>query len=341
MPLPCPPEELDQFISRPTDSVMQSLRGLDSGVLVLGAGGKMGLHVCLMLHRALRAIRSPHRVVAVSRFGSVNDREVFERAGMATIACDLCDPQALAQLPDCRNIIFLAGIKFGTSGRPDLLRQMNIEMPAAVGDRFRGARMVALSTGCVYSPQPIESAGATEESPTDPPGDYAQSCLGREHAFADAAQRHGSQVALIRLNYSVELRYGVLLDIAQLVHRGEPVDVSIPTVNVIWQGDAVAQIIQTLQLAENPPFILNVSGPEKLAVAELAQEFGRRFRREPVITGEPVETAWISDASRAEELFGAPETTRPKMLDWVAAWVEAGLPTLNKPTGFAKTDGKF
>lgn len=341
MPLPCHPDELDRFISRPTDSVTQSLSTLDGDVLVLGAGGKMGLHVCQMLQRALIMRNSPHRAIAVSRFGSVNARDVFHENGIETIACDLAHPTTLATLPEARNVIFLAGAKFGTSGQPELLQRMNVEVPRLVGERFPGARIVALSTGCVYTPCSIDGNGSTEDSPTNPPGDYAQSCLGRERAFAEAAAKYGSQVALIRLNYAVELRYGVLVDIAQKVHAGQPVDISIPCVNVIWQGDAVAQILRSLELAANPPLILNVTGPEKLQVRELAQAFGQRFGREPEFTGESVATAWLNDASRALNLFGPPHVDVEQMIDWIACWLEAGHGTLKKPTGFDRTDAQF
>jgi len=341
MSLPCRPEELDHFISRPTDSVLQSLRGLDSDVLVLGAGGKMGLHVSLMLKRALESINSPHQIIAVSRFGSVNSREVFEQSGIETIACDLCDAKSLAELPDSQNIFFLAGVKFGSSDRPELLQQMNIDMPRLVTERFRGTRIVALSTGCVYSYVPLDSAGSNEHSPTDPPGKYARSCLGREQAFIDAAAKHGSRISLIRLYYSLELRYGVLLDIAQLVYQEQPVDISMPYVHVIWQGDAVAQIIRTLELTANPPFILNIAHPKRLEVQALANGFGERLGKSVRFTGQPAKEGWLPDATRALNQLGPPEVQISQIMDWIAAWLEAGHTTLNKPTGFAVMDGKF
>lgn len=342
MPRILTPENIDSVISAPpTNSVMQSLLTLDSNVLVLGAGGKMGLHLCLMLQSALRAIESPHRVIAVSRFGSVNDREAFTASEIETIACDLSDKDAVAMLPDCPNIFFLAGAKFGTADRPDILHTMNVEVPRIVADRFRGGRIVALSTGCVYAYAPVDSQGSTEESPTDPPGAYALSCLERERAFADAAQAYGTRIAMIRLNYSVETRYGVLVDIAQKVYSGEPVDVSIPCVNVIWQGDAVAQIIRSLELAATPPLVLNITGPEKLSVCDLAQRFGEKFNRQPRFSGEPAKAVWLSDSTRARQIFGLPQTDVTTMIDIISDWLLAGYPTHNKPTGFDKTDGKF
>ena len=341
MPLPCPPEALDEFISQPTNAVEDSLRDLDSDILVLGAGGKMGLHACLMLHRALLTIDSPHRVIAVSRFGSVNAQVVFEQAGIATIACDLLDTEAVANLPGSQNIFFLAGIKFGTADRPDLLHQYNVEMPRLIANRYGNARIVALSTGCVYTPSPANSSGSTEDSPTDPPGDYAQSCLGREKAFSEAATSFGNRAVFIRLNYSIELRYGVLHDIAQLIVKDEPVDTTISAVNLIWQGDAVAQIIRARNLCTNPPDKLNVTGTDRLCVADLARELGQRLGKRPKIIGDSAEKVWLSDSSRACDLFGSPSVSLTEMLDWTAAWIQGEHPSLNKPTGFSKTDAKF
>ncbi len=253
--------------------------------MVLGAAGKMGLHVCLMLRRALDENHDTRRVIAVSRFSKPEARAEFESRGIETLPCDLCDAEQLARLPDAPNIIFMAGAKFGTADNPGLLKQMNEDMPAMVAERFAQARITAFSTGCVYSFQAVDSAGASEISETNPIGAYAQSCLGREMAFRKVAQTHGTRVALIRLNYSVEFRYGLPRD--------------------------------------------------------LAARLGNLLDREPVIIGEEADTAWISDASLSHRLFGLPETSLDQMLEWIAAWQSAELPTLNKPTGFEKRDGNF
>jgi nucleoside-diphosphate-sugar epimerase len=309
--------------------------------MILGAGGKMGLHVCLMLRQALDASGDSRRVVAVSRFGKASAREEFQRHGIVTVPCDLCQPDQLEELEDMDNIIFMAGAKFGTSDRPGLLKQMNEDMPTMVAERFSGARITAFSTGCVYSFQPVNSPGSTEGSETEPVGSYARSCLGREMAFRRAAQTLGTRVALIRLNYAVEFRYGVPVDLAQKILKGEPIDVSMGYANLIWQRDAVAHSILAHELASTVPFLINVTGPGTHRVRDLAAQLGALLGRKPAFIGQEADTAWISDASLSHRLFGLPETSLDQMLEWVAAWQMAELPTLNKPTGFEKRDGNF
>ena len=340
--LPCAPGEADEFLSRPTPAVVALAETMPTPVLVLGAGGKMGLHLSLMLKHALVAAgRGEERVVAVSRFSSLRDRDVFERAGIETIACDLSVESQVAELPDAPTVFFLAGVKFGTSNSPDLLEQMNVIMPRLVAKRYEQARIVAFSTGCVYPFVSTETAGASEATPIGPVGDYAVSCARREEAFAEAARRAGTRVALIRLNYSVEFRYGVLVDIATKVLRGEPVDVTMGHVNLIWQRDAVAHSILALGLAAAPAEPVNVTGAGVLRVRDLATDFGTLFGVKPVITGVEAPTAWLNDASRSHALFGAPPTPVSTMQAWVAAWLAAGGDTWGKPTGFEKRDGKF
>jgi nucleoside-diphosphate-sugar epimerase len=309
--------------------------------MVLGAAGKMGLHVCMMLRRALDANGDSRRVVAVSRFSKLSAREEFESRGIEAVACDLCQPEQLEALDEVENIIFMAGAKFGTAGQPGLLKQMNEEMPAMVADRFSRSRITAFSTGCVYSFQPAGSSGATESSETDPVGSYPQSCLGREMAFRRAARNLGTRIALIRLNYAVEFRYGVPVDLAHKILSGEPIDVTMGHVNLIWQRDAVAHSLLAHELASTAPFVINITGPGTHRVRDLACRLGGLLGREPVLTGTEAGTAWISDASLSHRLFGLPEASLDQMLEWVAAWQTAGLPTLNKPTGFEKRDGNF
>lgn len=339
--LPCPPDEADLFLSEPSEEVLAALKRMSGDFLVLGAGGKMGLHICRMMQRGLDILGSTQKLTAVSRFGSVNDRDQFEKYGVATKACDLCEPTELEALDHADNVIFMAGAKFGTADQPGLLKKMNVDMPEIVANHFSRSRITAFSTGCVYSFVPVDSAGSTEESETNPIGSYAQSCLGREQAFRRSSLQFGTQLALIRLNYSVEFRYGVLVDIAQKVLRGEPVDVTMGHVNLIWQRDAVAQTILSHELASNSPFIINITGPEVHLVRDLAKHFGAIFGKEPAFTGEEAPTAWLNDASRSHRLFGLPQTSLDQMIEWVAAWQLQGLKTLGKPTGFEKRDGNF
>ena len=340
---PATPDALDDFMSGPGDGVLAALEKTEGDILVLGAGGKMGLHLCLMLRRGLESLgrSAGRRVMAVSRFGSPETRARFEARGIEVIPADLTEPDRLAALPEAREVFFLAGVKFGTSHEPGLLEKMNVQMPRRVAERFRESRIVALSTGCVYSFVPPSSGGSTEDDPAEPVGDYAISCLGRERAFREAGEKWGTPSALIRLNYAIDLRYGVLVDIAQKVLAGAPVDVSMGHVNVIWQGDALAHTIQALSHASAPPFVLNVTGPGILRVRELAERFGQRFGKTPSIVGEEQPAAWLNDASKAHGLFGKPAVSIDQMIEWVAAWLEGGGSTLGKPTHFETRDGKY
>lgn len=339
--LPCDPAAVDDFLSEPPDAVVEMLRRTGGDFMVLGAGGKMGLHLCLMLRKAMQKGGIGGRVTAVSRFVSLHDRDLFEDGGVATQACDLCNPAELAALVPVENMVFMAGAKFGTSGQPDLLQRMNVEMPERVARHFRGSRVSAFSTGCVYSFVPVTSRGSAEDSETTPVGDYARSCLGREEAFRHAAREFQTRTALIRLNYSVEFRYGVLVDIATQVLEGNPVDVSSGHVNVIWQRDAVAQALLAHEHASPDPFVINIAGPEILRVRDLAQRFGEILGREPVFTSAEAATAWLSDSTLARRLFGPPETSVDRMISWISAWLRCGRPTHGKPTGFEKRDGNF
>lgn len=340
-PVPATTEELDRRITEPSEAVIEAIAACEGDFAVLGAAGKMGYHVAVMLRRALKALGRPDRVVAVSRFSDPTSRSQFDEAGFDTVAADLSDPDQVASLPVVPNVVYLAGVKFGTSSAPDLLERMNVRMPRLVAQRFRDSRIVALSTGCVYSFVKPESGGSKESDPTDPPGDYARSCLGRESAFDDVSRRHGTQVALVRLNYSIDLRYGVLVDLAQKVQAGEPIDVATGYVNVIWQGDAVAQVLQCFSRSTSPPTIVNVTGTEVLSVRELAGRFAERFGVEAHVCGEEAPTAWLSNSGRACEWFGPPRVSIDQMIDWIAAWLSRGGETLGKPTHFENRSGKY
>lgn len=339
--LPVDRSQADKFLSQPSEAVTSALGLIKGTILVLGAGGKMGLHICSMIQNADRAAGRESRVKAVSRFSSVNGREPFERQSIPCISCDLEDDTAVAALPDAANVIFMAGAKFGTSDQPDLLERMNRELPRRIARRFGGSRMLVFSSGCVYSMLPTSSAGSRETDPTDPPGEYAVSVLAREKVFAEAAEEYGTKVALIRLNYATEFRYGVLVDVAQRVFNGEPVNLDMGYVNVIWQRDAVDQILRAFPLADTGPYILNITGAEKLSVRDLALRFGELFNREPILEGREAETAWLNDASKSHALFGTPPTSVDQMCKWTAAWISAGGESLGKPTGFQNRDGKY
>jgi nucleoside-diphosphate-sugar epimerase len=271
----------------------------------------------------------------------VNSREAFHSCGVQTHSADLLDPRGLDSLPDLGTVFFLAGMKFGTSDSPETLRRYNEEMPDLVARRFRSSSIVALSTGCVYPFAPVESPGCTEEVEPAPPGDYAKSCLGRETAFARVSRENGTPTALIRLNYAVEFRYGVLTDIALKVLHGEPVDLSTGRVNVIWQRDAVEHILCSTRIAASPAVPLNITGAPPISVRDIAHRFGTLFGREASFSGQEESTAWLNDASRSHRLFGPPPTGLDDMISWIAAWLLAGGATHGKPTKFENREGKF
>lgn len=339
--LPCPPESVDDFLGQPNAGAIATIARTPGPFLVLGAGGKLGLHLCIMLRLALDRLGRVDRVIAVSRFTTLRDRTDFETRRIETLPCDLNDDQALAALPEAPTVFFLAGVKFGTSTAPNLLHAVNVQLPARVAARFRTSRIVAFSSGCVYPFVTPASGGATESTPAAPVGDYAASCLAREDAFAAAAKLHGNPIALIRLNYSVEFRYGLLVDIAQHVLADRSIDVTMGHVNVIWQPDALAHTLQSLELAASPAAPVNITGADTLSVREVALGFGRLFGRTPTFTGTEASTAWLNNASYSHGLFGPPATSVATMMNWIAAWLLADGETWGKPTGFERRDGRY
>ncbi|MGK0237828.1 MAG: nucleoside-diphosphate-sugar epimerase [Candidatus Pelagisphaera sp.] len=339
--LPCSIDEVDWFLSTSQAGAIETLRALEGDILVLGAGGKMGLHLCLLLKRILSDLNKDNRLYAASRFSSLNSRSVYEENGIEVLAGDFRDSAFVESLPDCPTVFYLVGAKFGTSGNPELLQQINVEVSARIAERFQKSKIVAFSTGCVYSYVTPNSGGAKEDSETNPIGEYALSCLERERRFQSASKTFGTSVALIRLNYSVEFRYGVLLDIGQKVLNGEAVDVTMGYVNLIWQNDALNQIIQTLEIADSPAVPINIAGPDTVAVRDLAERFGKYLGVEPQFQGEEAETMWLSNSSYSQRLFGKPSVELDRMIGWVAAWLMQGGATHGKPTGFEKRDGKF
>lgn len=340
--VPCTAATIEDFLSEPSDAVLDVVKNLQGPVLLLGAGGKMGLHLSLMLRKAADAAeRADLQIIAVSRFRSHRDTDAFLDAGLETIACDLSDQKALDALPDASTVFFLAGVKFGTASSPELLEQMNVTVPRLVAQRFCNATIVAFSTGCVYPFVSPQSGGASEATQPAPVGEYAISCRKRELAFSEASQTFGTQVVLIRLNYSVEFRYGVLVDIASKVQAGQPVNVEMGYLNAIWQRDASEQIIRAIALAQSPAAALNITGAGIHRVRDIAEDFAKLFGTQAIIEGTEAPTAWLNDARYSHSLFGKPETSLKTMEQWIAAWLCAGGNTWGKPTGFEKRDGNF
>ena len=342
-PAPASESELDEYLSRPTPGVRAALAGLDGDLVVLGAGGKMGFSLCRMVLRAWdEAGLAGRRVVAVSRFANAAARDTFEAGGMTTIAGDLLADGAVEALPDAPNILYLAGMKFGSANAEPATWAMNTFLPGLVARRYPRARIVALSTGNVYAFTPVGSGGARESDPLGPIGDYAQSCLGRERLLAWHSVRNGTPVTLIRLNYANALRYGVLLDVAEAVAAGTPIDLTMGFANVIWQGDANAAILASFGSCASPPETLNVSGSDTLSVRRTAERFAELLgSASPTFTGTEAETALLSNSERAHALFGEPDVSTAQLIEWTAAWLRSGGQRLGKPTHFAVRDGRF
>ncbi len=334
--------DLDGQLSQPTTGVLDALRTVAGDVMVLGAGGKMGPTLARMVRRACDELGQRQRqVLAVSRYSSAATAAELQRHGVEVIACDLMDRTAMHALPDAPNVIFMAGQKFGTSDAPELTWVMNTLVPAIVAERYASSRIVVFSTGCVYPLTPADGPGSREEEALGPPGEYANSCVGRERVFTHFARHHGTSALMYRLSYAIDLRYGVLLDVATSVAHGQPVDVTVGAAHVIWQGDANARAIQCLAHTASPPVALNVTGLERVSIRSLAQRFGELLDRAPIITGNEGSTAWLFDATRSYEWFGPPAVSLDEMIEATAQWVRQGGATLNKPTHFEVRDGQF
>jgi len=333
--------ELEELLSRPNARDVAFLRELEGDLLILGVGGKMGPSLARRARRAADEAGVSKHIIAVARFSRAGLREELERAGIETIVADLLEEDQLAALPDVPNVIFMAARKFGTTGNEYLTWTLNCYLPARVAERFHRSRIVAFSTGNVYPLVPIAHGGPSESCPTSPVGEYAQSALARERLFEYFSARYGTQVTLLRLNYAIDLRYGVLLDIGQKVFEGRPVNLAMGMVNVIWQGDANSVCLRAFRLCQSPPAVLNLTGPETLSVRALAQRFGEHFGIEPVFEGVEGQTALLSNAARCHALLGYPEVSVEQMIEWVAHWIRAGGVTWNKPTHFEVRNGRF
>ena len=314
---------------------------LDGDLMILGIAGKMGITLGMAALKAIRLAGVSKRVIGVSRFSNPAARERLDLFGVQTIQCDLLDREAVANLPDVPNIIFMAGRKFGTSSAMEKTWAVNTIVPSHVASRFKNSRIVVYSTGCVYALVPVTSGGSRETDQPGPIGEYSQSTLARERIFEYYSRANRTPVCLLRLNYAIDLRYGVLRDIAETVYGGQPVDVTMGYVNIIWQGDAINQSLLCLDHCSSPPEILNITGLETLSVRKLAEEFARLFSLEVTISGKESPSALLSDSSRAASLFGKPSVSVEQMIVWTAEWIKNGGPSLNKPTHFQTRDGQF
>ena len=330
-------EHLEEVMTEPSPALVGDLARTSGDLIVLGAGGKMGPTLARLARRALPG----RRVVAVARFSEPGLRETLERHGVECIACDLLDRDAVGRLPRLGNVVFMAGRKFGSTGAEHLTWAINVHVPALVAEAFAASRIVAFSTACVYPFVPVTGPGADETTPTTPPpGEYANSCVGRERMFQYFSRRHGTPGRLIRLSYAIDMRYGVLHDLARRILARAPIDLAMGHVNVIWQGDANSQALRALAHCTAPTSGLNVSGPAA-RVRDLAAGLGERLGVAPVFTGRESDTAWLVATRAAESLFGPPAVGLAKLLDWTADWAQRGMPSLEKDTHFEVRDGRY
>ena len=330
--------QLEDLLSEPTPGLVAALARIEGDIVILGVAGKMGPSLARL---AVRASPPPRRVFGVARFGDAATRATLDTNGITTIACDLLDRSALDRLPDVPNVIFMAGRKFGTSDDQAATWATNAYLPGAVADRFHQSRIVVFSTGNVYPLSSVLQNGPSESDAIGPVGEYAQAALARERVFEFFSRRHGTRMAILRLNYAIEPRYGVLRDVADQVFAGRAVDVSMGRANVIWQRDANAIALRALEHCASPPLVLNVTGRPAQSIRELAAQFGARFGVKPIVHGIEGATALLSDATRCETMFGAPLVDVATMVDHVATWVQHGGRSLNRPTHFAQRDGRY
>jgi nucleoside-diphosphate-sugar epimerase len=334
-------DELEEVLSRPTPGVVEAMAGLEGDIVILGVGGKMGPTLARMAKRASEQAGVSRRVIGVSRFSDARLVERLHSWGVETHACDLLDAKAHAQLPEAANIVYMAGMKFGSTGQQSLTWAMNSFLPGLIGQRYRESRIAVFSTGNVYGLYPISSGGARETDPLQPVGEYAMSCLGRERIFEHFSRVEKIKMSILRVFYAAELRYGVFLDLAQLVFAEKPVPLAMGYFSSMWQADASAMSLQSLCHASTPPLVLNIAGPELFSVRQVAEEFGARMNKPVRFEGVEAQDALICNTQKAVELFGYPHVGVSQMMSWITDWTMMGGASLGKPTHFENRAGNF
>lgn len=333
--------ELEAKLAQPSEALIQDLAKVDGDLILLGVGGKMGPSLARLAMNAIREGGLNKRVIGVSRFSNMEARSELEASGIETISCELLDNEALSALPDTANVIYMAGNKFGTTGKEHFTWAMNTYLPGRVAEKFKDSRIVVFSSGNIYPFTPVSSGGANESVTPDPLGEYAQSTLGRERIFEYHSHRNGTPMVMYRLNYAIDMRYGVLLELARAIHEDRAINLSMGFANVIWQGDANSMAIRCLAHCSSPPTIMNITGPETVSIRWAANELAKRLGKEPLFEGTESETALLNNASKSHQLFGYPSVSLMQMIDWTADWVLQGGATWNKPTHFQERKGKF
>ncbi|MFC5406375.1 NAD-dependent epimerase/dehydratase family protein [Cohnella soli] len=334
-------EQLEAKLAQPNEALIQDLAKVDGDIVLLGVGGKMGPSLARLAMNAIREGGLNKKVIGVSRFSNAEARQELEEAGVQTISCELLDDEALRALPNAENVIYMAGNKFGTTGREHFTWAMNAYLPGRVAEKYKDSRIVVFSSGNIYPFMPVASGGATEKVAPEPLGEYAQSTLGRERIFEYHSHKNGTPMVMYRLNYAIDMRYGVLLELARAINEGREINLAMGFANVIWQGDANAMALRCLRHASSPPNIVNITGPETLSIRWAGSEMAARIGKEALFVGAESETALLNNASKSHQLFGYPQVSLLQMIDWTAEWVLAGGATWNKPTHFQERKGKF
>src|SRR5690606_8304908 len=334
-------EELEERLSTPSAALINDIAKLQGDILILGVGGKMGPSLAKLAKRAINEAGVDKKVIGVSRFSEPALKEDLEAAGIETISIDLLNDEELQSLPSVANVIYMAGKKFGTTGQEHSTWAMNTYLPGRVGEKFKRSKIVVFSSGNIYPFMPIGSGGADEGTPADPKGEYAQSCLGRERIFQYTSHQHQTPLLIYRLNYAVDLRYGNLLEIAQMVNEEREIDLTAGHMNVIWQGDANEIAIRSLAICEYPAKILNVTGPETISIRWVAEQLGKLLNKKPRFVNEEAPDALVNNAGQCHRIFGYPRVSLWEMIEMTAHWVSIGGSTHNKPTHFQVRSGKF
>ncbi|MFC5467511.1 NAD-dependent epimerase/dehydratase family protein [Cohnella suwonensis] len=334
-------EQLEAKLAQPNEALIQDLAKVNGDIVLLGVGGKMGPSLARLAMNAIREGGLNKKVIGVSRFSNAEARQELEDAGVQTISCELLEDDALRALPNAENVIYMAGNKFGTTGREHFTWAMNAYLPGRVAEKYKESRIVVFSSGNIYPFLPVSGGGATETVAPEPIGEYAQSTLGRERIFEYHSHKNGTPMVMYRLNYAIDMRYGVLLELARAINEGREINLAMGFANVIWQGDANAMALRCLRHASTPPNIINITGPETLSIRWAAGELAARLGKEAQFVGSESETALLNNASKSHQLFGYPQVSLLQMIDWTADWVLEGGATWNKPTHFQERKGKF
>ena len=334
-------EKLNELLTAPSDALIEDIKKIKGDIMVLGAGGKMGPTLCVLAKNACKAAGIDKKIYAVSRGSDPIATQLLLNNGIEVIAMDLLDKEKLYSLPDVENVIFMAGKKFGTNGNEWQTWAMNSVLPAFVGDKFKNSNIVVFSSGNIYPIVPLSQGGCKESDPVGPNGEYAMSCLARERSFEYAANTYGTKVFIYRLNFAVDLRYGVLFDVADKIMKGEKISLATPCFNFIWQGSANEIAIRGLLHASAPACVMNVTGPETVSVKQAAIKLGEYLGKEPLFDDYIGNDAYLNDASLAMETFGYPSVSAETLIRWQAEWILDGGRTLNKPTHFEERKGKY